>query len=307
MGRKKEERLMSLAAFLAHSGRSHTLGEIRSVMPEYAPGEAGRQMFIRDKKELIQAGFGVVEADDRYSIPRDRLYLDGLFLEDAERAALMVALLSVEEGRASVGSVGATFGGFGDLLTTSRGTTSVFEADLNADARVRVLHAAVSERRRVTARYSGRDRVLEPYGLVSRRGNWYVNARDQTDGERKNFRVERFESDPVAANPPDAFRAPSDLDLAKELQDSWQLPADVRFDVTVDVDEHLAGRAAFEVGDRAELEWRADGSLRITMPVTHLGAFRSWLLTYLDHAVVDGPVEVRSHVRSWLSAFATSA
>ena len=292
---------MSLAAFLAHSGRPRSLDEIRVAIPEYKPGEAGRQMFIRDKRELVAAGFEVTEGDDRYIIPRDRLYLPDLFLEDAERAALLVALLSVRESRGSLRTVGATVGGFGDLSDVRKGRAPAVQADLNAAACVDVLHRAISERRRVTGSYGGKERTLEPLGLLSRRGHWYLHARDLADGERKNFRVERFGSGPDMVGPSGAFAHPADLDLTAVLQDAWNLPSDVRYEVVVEVDDTMAGRAAFEVADDAELTWLADGSLRLTMVVTHLDAFRSWLLSYRDHAVVVGPPEVRQHIRSWLT------
>jgi predicted DNA-binding transcriptional regulator YafY len=306
MGRSKDERLASLAAYLAHSGRARTLDEIRQVFADYAPGEAGRQMFIRDKRLLAEAGFDVEEDGGRYRIDVRRLYLEDLFLEDAERAALLVSLSAVREGRAAVPSVGPTFGGFGDLQARSGFGAGSLDADLNVEGPVRLLHGAISERRRVRGRYSGKDRVLEPYGLVSRRGNWYLRALDVAAGEAKNFRVERYEDGPAVEGPAGAFERPSEVDLPGELGDGWQLPSEERFDVVVDVDEHLAGRAAFEVGDRGSFEWRTDGTFRITMEVTHVPAFRSWLLTYLDHAVVVGPPEVRAAIRSWLAEVAAS-
>ena len=302
MQRSVDERLLSLAAFLTHSGRRRTLEEVRAAFPDYKEGEAGRMMFIRDKAELLNAGFPVEEADDRYWIDRDRLYIDDVFFEDTERAALLVALLSVRHGLTALPAVGATLGGFGDLQTGLGGTTELLQADLNVEGRVQTLNAAVAGRQLVSGTYAGKVRTLEPYGLLLRRGAWYLRARDVDDGEAKNFRVDRFESEPVAIRNHGAFRPPADLDLTAALPVGWQLPTDVAYDVVVDIDEHLAGRASFEVADHGSVEWRADGSIRVTMTVNHLGAFRSWLFSYLEHAVVVSPEEVRDDVRSWLHA-----
>ena len=302
MARSVDERLLSLAAFLTHSGRRRSLEEVRAAFPDYKPGEPGRMMFFRDKAELLSAGVPVQEAEDRYWIDADRLYLDEVFFEDAERAALLVALLSVRHGAPSMPAVGATLGGFGDLQDQLGATVELVQADLEVEGRVQTLNVAVSERRRVTARYAGKDRTLEPYGLVLRRGAWYLRAQDVGDGVAKNFRVERFETEPVAVGEGRAFRPPPDLDLRTVLPVGWQLPSDVSYEAIVDIDEHLAGRAAFEVADHGSIEWRTDGSVRIAMTVHHLGAFRSWLFSYLDHAVVVSPPEVRDDVREWLRA-----
>lgn len=304
MARKREERLLSLVAYLTHSGRPRTLDEVRAAFPEYKPGDPGRQMFFQDKRTLAEAGLEVREKDDRYWIPPEDVYLDDFFLEDAERAALLVALQSLRGGSTLLPSVGTALGGFGDLVDVTSTTGPRVEADLEAADAVKVLHRATTERRQVRARYKGTDRVLEPYGLVLRRGNWYLYARDIGDGVAKNFRVERFVEEPVAVGPARAFEPPGELDLRTALQDGWQLPSDERHAVVVVVDQHLAGRAAFEVAATADLEWQPDGSLRIAMTVTHLPAFRSWLLTYRDHAVVEAPEPVREHLRRWFRALA---
>lgn len=60
-----------------------------------------------------------------------------------------------------------------------------------------VLRRAVWEDRQVSIRYRDRngaqtDRIVDPYGLVSKAGVWYLIAR-QTNGEFRTFRVERVE------------------------------------------------------------------------------------------------------------------
>lgn len=61
-----------------------------------------------------------------------------------------------------------------------------------------VLRRAVWEDRRVSIRYRDRngaqtERAVDPYGLVSKAGVWYLVARQQ-DGEFRTFRVERIQS-----------------------------------------------------------------------------------------------------------------
>ena len=295
------QRAVALAAYLTKRNTPASLDEIRRDFPgAYAEGESGRKMFLRDKKELVDWGYPVEESDDRYSIDASRIYVPDLFLEDAERAALFGALHSVAHAQAVLRDVSATFGGFGDLPDPG---PPLVHADLRLAASVEVLYAAVHERRLVEAVYNGRRRLLEPWGLLSRRRAWYVHVVDRdAGGARKNLRVERFEGDVRPVGDAHAFEVASDFDVRTVLPAGWEIPSDERYEVVVRVDEVLAGRAVSEMSASATAERHDDGSVTITMPVSHLAAFRSWLFTYGRHAVVVSPAEVRADVRRWLEA-----
>jgi predicted DNA-binding transcriptional regulator YafY len=77
----------------------------------------------------------------------------------------------------------------------------------------RVQNALWSERRlRLRYRRGGQrvvERVVEPYGLVSKRGTWYLLA--GIDGTRRVYRVSRIEDAEIL---PETFERPSDFDLA---------------------------------------------------------------------------------------------
>jgi len=297
--RTKQERLLSLLAFLSHAGPK-SLADVRAAFPDYADGEAGRQMFIRDKKELAAIGGVVEERDGRYHIARERMYLQDFFLEDSERAALLVAMLSVRHARTRLGSVGETFGGFGDLRQKIDGSRAPVEADLNVAVPVQVLYSAIREHRRIAGRYSGVDRILEPYGLLYRHGIWYLHALDTAAGFAKNFRVDRFETGPAATGDREAFSRPVGFDLSTAMPEGWQIPAEEPRQVVVRVEAQLAARAVLEVGPHVLGEWSRDGSVTLTMTVSHLGAFRSWLLSFGTHAIVESPPEIRAAIRAWL-------
>jgi predicted DNA-binding transcriptional regulator YafY len=49
-------------------------------------------------------------------------------------------------------------------------------------------------------------------------------------------------------------------------------------------------------------EERSDGSVVVTMAVTNRQNFRSFLLTFLDHAEVLEPADLRADVVAWLEA-----
>ena len=50
------------------------------------------------------------------------------------------------------------------------------------------------------------------------------------------------------------------------------------------------------------VEERPDGSVVVTMAVTNRDNFRSFVLTFLDHAEVLEPADLRDDVVAWLEA-----
>ena len=64
---------------------------------------------------------------------------------------------------------------------------------------LRQLESAVRLRKQVTTRYrkrsatSDEQRILDPYGLVYRRGGWILVARSEERDDIRNFRVDRIE------------------------------------------------------------------------------------------------------------------
>lgn len=78
---------------------------------------------------------------------------------------------------------------------------------------VALLRDAVIARRRVRFTYTGRERVVDPWGLVDKDDVWYLVA--GTDRGRRTFRVDRIIA---AAATDDAADRPSDLELA----DVWK-------------------------------------------------------------------------------------
>jgi predicted DNA-binding transcriptional regulator YafY len=77
-----------------------------------------------------------------------------------------------------------------------------------------------------------------------------------------------------------------------------------REEAVVRVDAVRAAKAVADAGASAIVERHADGSVTLTMPVLHRGAFRSWVLGLLDHAEVVGPPALRADVVAWLRRMA---
>jgi predicted DNA-binding transcriptional regulator YafY len=74
------------------------------------------------------------------------------------------------------------------------------------------LTSAMSTNRRITGGYRGLDRILDPLGLVSKAGVWYLLARE--NGEIRVYRASRFTSIEIRD---EGFARPVDFDLER----SW--------------------------------------------------------------------------------------
>jgi len=167
-----------------------------------------------------------------------------------------------------------------------------------------VLFEASTRRSTVRFRYNDRDRDLDPYGLLTRDGFWYVAGFDHGHGELRTFRVDRIQGD-VTAGPPAAFEVPAGFDLVHVLPEDPKAMGEAQ-DATVAVAAIRASKVAREVGEDAVLDRRPDGSIVVRVPCGNRPAFRSWLLGLLDDAVVLEPAEVRAEVVAWLAAVAGS-
>lgn len=318
MAVRKAERLINLIVMLLETPRPVTPQEIRETIPGYGQQNWGsfQRMFERDKEELREMGIPLeVEAVDAweresgYRIPKDRYYLPDLELEADEIAALWVAA-----GLLALPDPGAARSGLlklaGDLpVEPEKSRLSWLAADLGLnEPSLPIAFQAVSEKRRVTFVYKSRDgektRVVAPYGLVNRRGAWYLVGVDADADDIRSFRLQRIVgelefSDPSSAREefevPDGFRPESALEAPPFVKGEEGVTARVHFEASV------AWRVERE-SPWVELEWNDDGSADTEILVSDSSGFISWVLWFADAAEVISPPELRGAVRSHLES-----
>ncbi|HAX82882.1 MAG TPA: hypothetical protein DCY40_09995 [Actinobacteria bacterium] len=298
------ERIINLLAFLLTVGRPVTADEIRHTVAGYdeKSDEAFRRTFERDK-DLIR-GLGVplrlaftdrFEVEKGYAIRPEEYALPDPGLTDEERAALWLAARMARLGGDGV-APSAIFK-LGGAAATSTGDP--LSADLGADATVlEALFGAVVERRRVRFRYRERERRAAPYGLVHRRGHWYLVA--GVGKENRTFRVDRIadlevEEEPAAFERPPGFRAADGFPEAPWEAGVDEIEAVVRFDAAT------AWWAHRQLGADTPVTEHPDGAITARMRVASPEAFIGWLIGFEDGAVLESPAELRSrfveHVR----------
>lgn len=204
---RRIERLINLIAALLDADRPMTAEEIRARIAGYESDsdEAFRRAFERDKADLKSLGIPLETREDPlgeapgYTIPKARYYLPELDLAMDELAALRIAADAVLGAGEEAGS------GFIKLSVGSEdapwsGARLTWNADMAAaEPALGPLFQAVSERKKVSFGYRSataeavKQRTVEPYAVLHRRGHWYVVGRDEEAGDLRTFKVARIE------------------------------------------------------------------------------------------------------------------
>lgn len=294
------ERILNLLAFLLTVGRPVSAEEIRFTVAGYEQGEdeAFRRMFERDKELLRQLGISLemqatdaFEVEYGYVVPEGGYELADPGLTDEERAALWLAAQAVRLGGQpsgpeaifKLGGVPGSVGG--EPLAANLGE----EVGLLGD-----LFTAVVDHRIIDFTYRGKARVFKAYGLVHRRGHWYLVG-ELPEGEARAFRVERI-GELDLRDEVGAFTRPPGFDVERSIPDApWEAgPDELTAEVVFDAD--IAWWAHRELGVNADVTEQEDGAIRATIPVAHPDAFVGWMLGFVDQAEILAPPELRKRL-----------
>ncbi|MDE0067890.1 MAG: WYL domain-containing protein [Acidimicrobiaceae bacterium] len=296
----KLERLLNLTAALLDADRVLSAEELRRRIGGYPEAKAAfRRTFERDKEDLRKMGIplrveNVPGADppiEGYRILRSEYAGRDLRLEPDELAALHLAtsIVRLDGGETGLHKLGGAVSGAVDAAEVGH---------VPFDENLAALIAAAADRRAVGFAYSGVERAVEPWRLSFSRGHWYLAGWDRIREDQRLYRVDRISS-PIellddAAQPVGTPTDPANL-RGWELGDGT--PTTVR--VAVDPDQaaylhHLLGEDSSRHGETSVVEFK----------VRNREGFRSFILTFLEHAEVLDPPEFREDVVSWLEALA---
>ncbi len=228
MSRRKTERLLNLVICLLATRRPLSAEQIRQAVPGYDRDgdEAFQRMFERDKNELREIGIPIQvhrdpwEEEPGYRIERQSYELPDITLEPDEAAVL--GLAAQVWRRASLAGAAS-----GALLKLRAGGVETDESpagplELRVDTRdpaFPALWEAVRDRRAVRFDYraAGSEAVLtrtvEPWGVVSRRGRWYVVGHDRDRGAPRVFRLSRIAGEVRPVGRPGQVVVPEGVDI----------------------------------------------------------------------------------------------
>lgn len=230
MSAQKTERLLNLVICLLSTRQFLAKEQIRRSVPQYAEcptDEAFDRMFERDKDELRDmgiplatggndawfedVGYRVDRAD--YALPEVRFAPDELAVLGLASRVWQQASLAAPASRAllklkadGVEPDGASLVGIEPRVRTSE---PAFEP----------VYAAVRDRRAIRFPYRtpGAEapamRHLEPWGIVSRHGRWYVVGHDRDRDATRVFRLSRVAGAVEALGDPGEVTVPAGVDF----------------------------------------------------------------------------------------------
>jgi proteasome accessory factor B len=236
MAARRTERLVNLVICLLSTRQFLTAERIRDAVPGYeaadgskATDEAFKRMFERDKAELRDLGIPLetgrtshFDSEDGYRISRRNYELPPVEFDAAEAAAVGLAARLWQSATLGEPARGALMklraagtdvndrdapGGLPHLDTSDPSLPAMLDAARTARVvQFGYLKAGAAEPER---------RTLEPWGVLSWRGRWYVAGFDRDRDEPRSFRLSRITGAVQLCGEPAAFERPEKLDLVE--------------------------------------------------------------------------------------------
>jgi proteasome accessory factor B len=315
MSKRRTERLLSIVVLLLSSRRYLSAEQIRASVSGYPETEESfKRMFERDKEELRELGIpletgksSAFDDDIGYRIRRQDYELPEIQLAADEAAVLGIAARVWQSAELA----GAAAGALLKLKAASRDVgTEDDGARLNRSIEPRLttqepsfglLWEAVRDRRPVTFSHlgSGRSdaikRELEPWGVVNRRGRWYVAGFDRARGAPRVFRMSRITGPVKMTGPPGSVKVPEGADVRELVKDWDRTPPRnrtavlrIRQDAGVAL-RRWAREIAPETGDGA-------GWDRVTLSFADAGWYAEYLASFGADIMVLDPPDLREAV-----------
>jgi len=230
----KVERLMNLVICLLSTRQFLTAEWIRESVAGYDDStshEAFSRMFERDKNELRDLGvpletgtatrFGGVEG---YRINRDAYELPDIDLTSEESAAVAVAVKLWESPELTSAAQSALLklraaGIQVDQNESAAAVTAVPARTRGSEPALGALLAAIDDGKSV--RFQHRPsltepfttRTVQPWGVVTFRGRWYLVGHDVDRDDTRTFRLSRIGDEVKSFGTPQSVRKPDGVDL----------------------------------------------------------------------------------------------
>ena len=230
---RKSERLVNLTIALLATSRWLTKSEIYRTIDGYSGDlDAKERMFERDKEELRNLGIEIevgsfdplFEDEIGYRIRPEQYKIQISNLSEIQFSLISLAtqmwrdaVLSSQANSAllKLKSLGIESDAEGLTLNLQR-------LDVSDENLLHIIDA-ISSRKVISFGYLNRDsvsqeRAIEPLGVGTKNGFWYVAGRDLDKKEIRLFRLDRFSSAVKEQGRAGSFDAPSDFSMSNRLQ-----------------------------------------------------------------------------------------
>jgi proteasome accessory factor B len=315
----KSERLLNLVILLLVARNYTTKEQIRALMEPYrlSNDEAFDRMFERDKDDLralgipLETGFvdKFFEDEQGYRIKRDAFELPSIDFTADEVAVLGLAArvwrhaglaAATSDALVKLKAAGLSFDR--EQLEHVQPTLAAEEPSFEAMWQATVNRTPVEFDYSRAGQRDATTRHVQPWGVVTAQGRWYVAGLDTDRGEPRMFRLSRIVSDVLPTGAPGSFTVPEGTDLRALSQTLAPRQPDRSAAVLARHGAANGLRRRAEVTDRGVPG--PDGSSgwdRLEVPYVSESDFAGELLGYADAVVVESPGELRASVRGRLA------
>jgi proteasome accessory factor B len=225
MAPRKTERILNLTICLLVSGRYLSKSRIREAVEGYhnLTDAAFERTFERDKDELRSLGVPIevgsydplFDDEPGYRILSSEFELPAIDLDAEEASVVGVAARVWQHASVAESTMSAMAKLRAAGVEPDASQLSALEPSVQAsEPAFEPLWNAVLERTRMSFTYrDGRRRTLEPWGMTSSKGRWYVIGRDVDRDATRMFKLSRISDLPKHVSRPGAYAVPADLDL----------------------------------------------------------------------------------------------
>lgn len=327
MSASRTERLLNLLIALLNTRYGLRRAELRDKVyhDTTSTDVAFGRMFERDKGELRQFGFEVETVTDtgwgsddpattRYRIGKESNRLPDVSLTPEECTVLILAAQLWEHAALGSAAVNAmrklrAAGGLADAELPAGVQPRIRPAGQAFEDLVGAMHAQHPAGFSYLAGSTGKEeeRLVEPWGLGSRFGQWYLVGYDRTRGGKRFFRLSRITS-AVTVLEKQSFTAPPGFNVRAELAALAELP--VQTAVVDAAQGRLLGlrkRALADASAEPGTALPAAGRDRLSVPYRDAETLGEELASYGPHVAVVSPPELATAVRRRLAAAAEFA
>ena len=296
-----------------------TKDRLREVVEPYreAGDEAFEKMFERDKEELRSLGIPIevgyvdraFEDEPGYRIERSAFELPDIDLDPQEAAVLGLAARVWQHAGLAAATSDALVKLKAAGVSVDRTALDVVQPQLTAEEPAfepfwdaTRTHTPVTFDYRTSTASRAATRHVQPWGVVSFRGRWYVVGLDTDRGEPRVFRLSRVHGEVVPDGRPGSFEVPPGTDLRAVTQALTPTPADRTAEVLVRAGAgHGLRRHAEPATEPADGSATGkadvpDGWDRLVATYASSEGFADEVLGYGADVVVLGPEDVRASV-----------
>ena len=306
------ERQLNLVIALLNTPSYLTADEIRQTVAGYSAdnGEAGRQMFERDKQALKDLGIpiSVESTDEKGNIPGYRIIkadyqLAPLSFTSAERTVITLAMqLYAGDGYSELQSAFDKLQHDHDdtrpgLINFASAATEQELTQLTALSEAAAQHSTVTFHYHTAQALTSEEREVEPWGVVADNGHWYCVGFDRRRRAVRVFRLSRLSGDVTDTGTPAQQERPhtSVREILRQQLCSVRRYVSACVEVDADTSEELvlaADRVTTAPHDRARRHLEFDS--------VSYQWLRDAVLADIPHATVLEPSELAQDVRTCL-------